>query len=251
MSLFDEKIKNVSLVELLALFIVLCIMMFGFNYFNIKYSSTILYLIILAYFMFKLRNSFNELKIEFLNVFSRVSFKTIGYVVLLNIFFSYGMLYFSNSILHVVDSNSIFGSFMSLNVGLFGIGGFLSVVLLSPVVEELIFRGIFLNKLKIIVPNAFAILISSLLFASLHGFGSIFSSFIFAICMALFYLKSENILVPIFAHFLNNLIGESIYHLDSSQILFNNDLVIGAMSVLAIISFILILKFIYSNWNNV
>ena len=69
--------------------------------------------------------------------------------------------------------------------------------------------------------------------------------------MALFYLKSENIFVPIFAHFLNNLIGESIYHLDSSQILFNNDFVVGAMSVLAIISFILILKFIYSNWNNV
>ena len=233
MSSFNEKIKRISLVELLVLFIVLCILMVGFNFLNIKFNSTFLYLIVLAYFIFKLRNSFNELKIEFLNVFSKVSFKTVGSVVLLNIFFSYGMLYFSNFILQVVDSNSIFGS------------------LLSPVVEELIFRGIFLNKLKIIVPTTFAILISSLLFASLHGFGSIFSAFIFAVCMALLYLKSENIFVPIFAHFLNNLIGESVYHLDSYQILFNNDLVVGTMSVLAIISFILILKFIYSNWNNI
>lgn len=251
MSSFNEKIKRISLVELLVLFIVLCILMVGFNFFNIKFNSTFLYLIVLAYFIFKLRNSFNELKIEFLNVFSKVPFKTIGSVVLLNIFFSYGMLYFSNFILQVVDSNSIFASFMSLNIELFGIVGFLSVVLLSPVVEELIFRGIFLNKLKIIVPTTFAILISSLLFASLHGFGSIFSAFIFAVCMALLYMKSENIFVPIFAHFLNNLIGESVYHLDSSQILFNNDLVVGTMSVLAIISFVLILKFIYSNWNNI
>ena len=202
MSSFNEKIKRISLVELLVLFIVLCILMVGFNFLNIKFNSTFLYLIVLAYFIFKLRNSFNELKIEFLNVFSKVSFKTV------NIFFSYGMLYFSNFILQVVDSNSIFGSFMSLNNEVFGIVGFLSVVLLSPVVEELIFRGIFLNKLKIIVPTTFAILISSLLFASLHGFGSIFSAFIFAVCMALLYLKSENIFVPIFAHFLNNLIGD-------------------------------------------
>lgn len=250
MSLFNEEIKRISLVELLVLFIVLCMMMLGFNFFNIEFNSTFLYLIVLAYFIFKLRNSFNELKIEFSNLFSKVSFKTIGSVVLLNIIFSYGMLYFSKFILQIVDSNNIFG-FMSLNNGLFGIVGFLSVVLLSPVVEELIFRGIFLNKLKIIVPTTFAILISSLLFASLHGFGSIFSAFIFAVCMALFYLKSENIFVPIFAHFLNNLIGECVYHLDSSQILFKNDLVVGAMSVLAIISFILILKFIYSNWNNI
>ena len=68
--------------------------------------------------------------------------------------------------------------------------------------------------------------------------------------MAILYLKSENILVPIFGHFLNNLIGESLYHLDSSQILFKNNLVVAGMSILAIISFILILKFIFSNWNN-
>ena len=135
MSSFNEKIKRISLVELLVLFIVLCILMISFNFFNIKFNSTFLYLIVLAYFIFKLRNSFNELKIELLKVFSKVSFKTIGSVVLLNIFFSYGMLYFSNFILQVVDSNSIFGSFMSLNIELFGIVGFLSVVLLSPVVE--------------------------------------------------------------------------------------------------------------------
>jgi hypothetical protein len=134
---------------------------------------------------------------------------------------------------------------------LFGILGFLAVVLLSPVVEELIFRGVFLNKLELIVPATFAILISSLLFAALHSFGNIFSAFVFAVCMAILYLKSENILVPIFAHFLNNLIGESIYHLDHSRMLFKNDLMVGAMSILAIISFILLLKFIYSNWNTI
>ena len=80
MSSFNEKIKKISLLELLVLFIVLCILMVGFNFFNIKFNSTFLYLIVLAYFIFKLRNSFNELKIELLKVFSKVSFKTIGSV---------------------------------------------------------------------------------------------------------------------------------------------------------------------------
>lgn len=253
MSLFNENLKNISIVEILALFIILFGIMFSFNFLNIPFSSAYAYLIIISYFVFKLRNSYSEFKLDVKNIFSEVSFNTVLIIVLLNIFFSYGMLYFSNYLLHIVNANNYFGFFslMSVTNVLSGYLGFLSVVLLSPIGEELLFRGIFLNKLKIIVPTTFAILISSLLFASLHSFGSIFSAFIFAICMAILYLKSENILVPIFGHFLNNLIGETIYHADSFQILFNNGLIVGVMSLLAIVSLILLLKFIISNWNNI
>lgn len=252
MSVLNEKLKNIPLVEFLILFIILLVVLFSFNFLNIAIHSSYLYLIILVYFIFKLRNSSDQFKIEVSNIFSKISFKSIAAIVVLNIFFSYGMLYFSNFLLDIININNFrFFPAMSLNVGLFGVLGFLSVVLLSPIVEELIFRGIFLNKLKLIVSTTFAILISSLLFASLHSFGSMFSAFIFAICVAILYLKSENILVPIFGHFLNNLIGESVYHLDSSQILFTNPFVVGVMSLFAIISFILLLKFIHSNWNNI
>ncbi|MEE1134815.1 MAG: hypothetical protein UHW60_08600, partial [Methanobrevibacter sp.] len=86
---------------------------------------------------------------------------------------------------------------------------------------------------------------------SLHGFGSIFSAFIFAVCVAILYLKTDNILVPIFAHFLNNLIAEVIVFLDSGEILFTNNLVMGAVSILAVISFVLILYFIVKQLNSI
>ena len=166
-------------------------------------------------------------------VFSPDTLKMVLAVVILNIFFSYGMLYFSNFILNVTPSFSFFNSFLT--------GSLIATIIVSPISEELIFRGVFLNRLKLVVPTVFAVLISSLLFASLHSFGSIFSAFIFGVCIAILYLKTDNIFVAMFAHFLNNLFAETIVVLDSNKILFTNDLVVMIMSVLAIVSFIILL----------
>jgi membrane protease YdiL (CAAX protease family) len=146
------------------------------------------------------------------------------------------MLYFSEYVLNIVSKGNLFNSFLTT--------GILATILVSPISEELIFRGVFLNRLKLIVPTTFAVLISSLLFASLHGFGSIFAAFIFGICVALLYLKTENILVPIAAHFLNNLFAEIILVCDSNKILFTNASVISVMSILAVVSFAILLVYI-------
>ncbi|MEE1336715.1 CPBP family intramembrane glutamic endopeptidase [Methanobrevibacter sp.] len=157
-------------------------------------------------------------------------------VVILNIFFSYGMLYLSNYILGIVPSFNLFNSFLT--------GSLIATIFISPISEELIFRGVFLNRLQLIVPAVFAVLISSLLFAALHSFGSIFSAFIFGICIAILYLKTDNIFVVIFAHFLNNLFAEIIVVMDPNKILFTNSWVMMIMSILAVVSFVIILIFI-------
>lgn len=241
MSAFNDKIKSISIREILILIIFLGIFIYALRFFSIGIDEKYFYLIIILYFIFRLRNYFGEFKSDVENIFSKVSFREILGIVFLNIFFSYGMLYLAR-----------FGeSFLSIkSLGLVGAGTLFSIVIVSPIVEELIFRGVFLNKLKLVVPTLFAVLISSLLFAALHTFGSIFSAFIFGVCVSILYLKTENILVAIFTHFLNNLIGETIFYADSQKILFSNDLVMGLMSVLAVISFILIVKYIISSWNN-
>ncbi|WP_296857012.1 CPBP family intramembrane glutamic endopeptidase [uncultured Methanobrevibacter sp.] len=124
------------------------------------------------------------------------------------------------------------------------------IIIVSPIAEELIFHGVLLNRLRLVVPVLFSIFISSLLFAALHSFGSIFSAFIFAVCMAILYLKTDNILVPIFAHFLNNLFAESIVFIDKQEIIFNNVLVMNCISIVAVLSFIIILIFIVKQLNN-
>ncbi len=244
MSYFNDKLKNITLKEVLSLIIVLFVIQYMLNVLNIVHIDSVwIYIFIIFYFIFKLKNEIFSIKKDVFDVFEYNTVKLMLSVVVLNIFFSYGMLYFSQYILNIMPSFNLFNSFFT--------SGLIATIVVSPISEELIFRGVFLNRLKLVVPTVFAILISSLLFASLHSFGSIFSAFVFGICLSILYLKTDNIFVVIFAHFLNNLFAEIILYLDSSKILFNNGNVVLIMSVLAIISFVLILHFIVKELNTI
>lgn len=244
MSIFNDKLKNITLKEVLSLIIVLFIIQYLFNWLNIVHIDAVwIYILVIIYFIFKLRDAIPYIGGDIREVFSPKLLRISLIVVVLNIFFSYGMLYLSNFVLDVVSSGNLFNSFITT--------GLVATVFVSPISEELIFRGVFLNRLKLIVPTAFAVLISSLLFASLHSFGSIFSAFIFGVCVALLYLKTENIFVPIFVHFLNNLFAEIIRFLDLKNVLFTDTSVIVVMSVLAAVSFVVILVNIIRQLKNV
>ena len=240
MSLFNDKLKKITLKELLPLIIVLFVIQYFINALNIVHIDSFwIYIFIIFYFFFKIRAEIFSVKDDVVEVFSHDILKIILAVVVLNIFFSYGMLYLSNSILDIVPSGNAFNSFLT--------GTLITTILISPISEELIFRGVFLNRLQLAVPVVFAVLISSLLFAALHSFGSIFSAFIFGICIAILYLKTDNIFVAIFAHFFNNLFAEIIVVLDPNKILFRNSSVVLIMSILAVVSFVIILLFIIGN----
>ena len=240
MSLFNDKLKKITLKELLPLIIILFVIQYFINALNIVHIDSFwIYIFIIFYFIFKLKTEIFSIRIDILEVFSPDILKTTLAVVVLNIFFSYGMLYLSNSILDIVPSGNAFNSFLT--------GTLITTILISPISEELIFRGVFLNRLQLAVPVVFAVLISSLLFAALHSFGSIFSAFIFGICIAILYLKTDNIFVAIFAHFFNNLFAEIIVVLDPNKILFTNSSVVLIMSILAVVSFVIILFFIIGN----
>ena len=244
MSLFNEKLKTITLKELLILIIALFLIQYLINTLNIIHIDSVwIYIFIIFFFFFKLKDELFSVKSEISNVFRWDIIKSVVFIVVLNVFLSYGMLYLSNFILNVTPSFNLFNSFLT--------GGILATIIVSPISEELIFRGVFLNRLQLIVPPVFAILISSLLFASLHTFGSIFSAFIFAICVSILYLKTDNIFVAIFAHFLNNLFAEMIVILDSNNILFTNDAVVLVMSVLAVISFCVIVISIVKEFKSI
>ena len=173
MSLFNDKLKKITLKEILILLILLFLIQYLINSINIIHiSSEWIYIIIIFYFIFKLKPTFSSFKNDIASVFTLNNIKLIIPIVVLNIFLSYGFLYltdFTQSNLNLdIVSNSLLVS-----------------VFVSPIFEELVFRGVFINRLKLIVPVIYAILLSSLIFAVLHGFGSISSAFIFAVCMGL------------------------------------------------------------------
>ena len=254
MSSFNDALKNIRL-RYLAAFIVVCYLILSIlANFNVSVDMDWIYVIVIFYFIFALRGHFQDFKDEAGSVFFKIGLKHILAVVFLNIFFSYGMLYLSMWAADFFPSSDFLSGFFvpSMSAGYLPLlGSFISTVIISPISEELIFRGVFLNRLKLVVPTVFAIFISSLLFGALHSFGSMISALVFALCMSILYLKTENICVPILAHFTNNLFAEIIRIADINNVLFTNATVMAIVRILAIISAIILAKSIADELNRI
>ena len=86
---------------------------------------------------------------------------------------------------------------------------FIATVIISPIFEEILYRGLMYNKLKEISNAFIGVLISSILFALLHipGYGfniKIFCFVLDGILLTYCYEKTDNIYVPILVHSINN-----------------------------------------------
>ena len=89
--------------------------------------------------------------------------------------------------------------------------GFIAAVFIAPVAEELLFRGVLFNRLKIMKGAPFGIVVSSLIFGSLHFYGGapflhVITATIFGMLMCVFYMKYDNIFLNIVVHFIGNLL---------------------------------------------
>ena len=82
---------------------------------------------------------------------------------------------------------------------------FISIVIFAPLIEEILFRGILLQRWSVkwgILPG---IVMSSLIFGCLHF--NVFGLINFGFVMALLYLRTKTLFVPIIFHAINNFIA--------------------------------------------
>ena len=248
MSSLNDSLKKITILQVLIVLLALMGIVILFGFFGYSISEDWIYVGIILYFIYRLRFFGEEFKQDFKNIFSKISPRSLITIVLVNVFFSYGMLYLSIfAINNIPGLQSLITMPIAVN-SLVGIGSVISTVLVSPICEELLFRGVFLNRLKLLVPTSFAIAITSILFGALHSYGSVISACIFGVCMCIIYLKTENILTCILAHFINNLLAELIVHVDSGNLIFTNDIFIVLFSILAIVSLYLIVISIRQEW---
>lgn len=77
--------------------------------------------------------------------------------------------------------------------------------IIAPIAEEFVFRGLILNRLMATFGFWSGLGLSSMIFALFHV--NFFGAFLFAVVASLLYLKTGNLLVPIFLHIANNLIA--------------------------------------------
>lgn len=132
----------------------------------------------------------------------------------------------------------------------------ITAVILAPIIEEIVFRGIILNRFRTKWGIGKAIILSSVLFGILHYELAVTGALTLGICLALIYLRTENILVPITIHFINNLIATAFMFLPSentgtveSFTLQEARLIGWSVGVpLIIVSLIFFIKYYKKNW---
>ena len=127
--------------------------------------------------------------------------------------FATALFFINASSLVVFEVGNIFPTTRSdmrifYNVALFA--QFFSMVVLVPIVEELMFRGVILNRFLGIAPTWLAVLISGIFFALLHdGIHALEIAFtsLTGIWLALLYVRFRNLWLCIIAHIVHNFLA--------------------------------------------
>ena len=87
----------------------------------------------------------------------------------------------------------------------------LSVTVVSPIYEEIIFRGILLKGMSKKINSTIAIVASAFFFALAHmNIPQGINAFLLGLVLGFIYLRTESIYLSIFAHFVNNFLALSI-----------------------------------------
>jgi len=93
---------------------------------------------------------------------------------------------------------------------------FISIVIVAPMLEEIIFRGLFYRAIKKFIPFVQAALISSLIFSIIHqNILSLIVLFMLSLFLTWIYEKTKSILFPIIVHSIFNLLMLSLILLEN------------------------------------
>ena len=196
------------------------------------------------------------------NIFEENNRKELLYVFAVNLLFAFLFTFLISSIDIMASLND--PTWISTGVDTVDIDS--SVVILdaigaiifAPIVEELVFRGVLFNRLKIRTGIIPAMIISSVIFGLGHEFGGITSAILFGICMCILYTKTailfgicmcilytktDNILIPMSVHFLNNLTA-TILNISGLDVLMTQMPWIVPCTILSIIGTVYLIKYI-------
>ena len=177
---------------------------------------------ILIFFAWCLKGT-NGISTNIGQIFEKNNRKEILYVMIINLVFAHIFLFFIiilDIVLGMTDPTWISGidiDSVDVTPSAFLFSAIASIIF-APIIEELVFRGVLFNRLKIRIGIIGAMLISSFLFAIGHDFGGITSAFLFGICMCIIYLKTDNIFITMSIHFLNNVIATLLEVMNSDAL---------------------------------
>lgn len=165
------------------------------------YFIDVVYLIIVITVLRTKKINLFESKIES----PRTTFLKTGALMFLSLVFALGTISLLSLLLPDIYSDAEEFNVVKFDPLYIAIAGFLSVVVLAPLWEEITFRGIILNRWTEKWSTTRAILLSSFLFALFHPL-DIIGAFIFSIILSIQYLNTKNLLIAIVGHSFYNLV---------------------------------------------
>jgi len=166
-------------------------------------AAVVTFIIYVLMFRKKEMNLFQKCKVK------KLSLKNSSIIILSSV----GLALFSYSLVNLLISkfpsySETSESIASNSTSLLGI---ISVILIIPIFEEVLFRGLIFNELKKYLNVFVAIIIQGAIFALSHGnmLQAIYT-FIMAIVLAIVYDKTQSILAPMLFHVMYNLLGSIV-----------------------------------------
>lgn len=250
---FNIRLRTIKIRELLIGIIISAILtglsigIFPEIYENDNLLFIVLLTFVLLFFIWELRGT-TGLSNNFRILFVKKTRNEILYVFLINLLFAFlftCLISGLDLLMGFYDSSWVTGfdiDSVDVSAGAFLLSATASIIF-APILEELVFRGVLFNRLKIRIGIIPAMLISSFLFGIGHDFGGITSAFLFGLCMCILYLKTDNILVPMSVHFINNVVA-TILELTTIDYIIGQFPWIIPATIIVLIATILLIKYI-------
>jgi membrane protease YdiL (CAAX protease family) len=187
----------------------------------LTYVLTLLMVIGLPWWVKKYKTSREEIGVAGLPRWLDLLLAPLGFLVYVLI--SALLILFATYFLTFIDLDQVQDTgFSGLTVGFEYLLAFLTLVVIAPIAEEVLFRGYLLGKLRKYVPLWVAILVTSLLFGFVHGAWNVgIDVFALSIVLCLLRVWTKSLWPSILLHMLKN--GLAFY------ILFINPLVLGTL----------------------
>lgn len=124
----------------------------------------------------------------------------------------------------------------------------ISLAVIPAVCEELFFRGVIVNTLKT-KGNLFAIFMSAVMFSLFHfSLSQLIYPFCFGLILAIVYLKTKNILLPILLHFTNNALSVTMQYFSSSSGVFTHSISVLIYAVITLIIWVAIIYHLFKDF---
>lgn len=173
----------------------------------------------------------------------------IGYI--LPVVFGMAVCFGFNWLIDISRIIEIFPGFNEVAENLYGgslVFEVIAIVVVAPILEELLFRGIIYNRIKTVSNKAVAAIISALIFAIMHGnvVQGIYA-FIIGICLVFVYEKYKALQFPMLFHAAANLLSVIITEVTVISKALENQVVYTITGVVSLVIALIMVMAINNN----